>query len=211
MTQKECAERFEKLYNLFTETYLNFYTWKGLQDKAFEKTFAENSHFWTAVLFALQNSWLTGLAKIFENSTFSKKAQVISVYALLPHQTDTTRAAKVQNTLTLNAGVIKGIQQLRNNQLAHNNTRHLLKPKLILSKFPIKYAEVEQLLLLSGEILSDLNPKKGHGYAYKMLADDSENDGKQIVKKLQYYSKLHREHLDKFRRREIHDHRFPPL
>ena len=210
MNPKEYSEQFNKLYNLLTEACLNFYVWKGLQDKNFEKTFAENSYFWSAVLFSLENNWLTSLAKLYENSSFSKKAKIISVYALLPHQTDRMRAVKVQSILILNTNVIKNIKKLRDNQLAHNNAKHLLDPKVILKKFPINYGKVEQLLSATNQILSNLNPKTGHGHMYKMLVDDSENDGKQVVNKLEYHSKLNKAHLEKFRKGEVSSHRLPP-
>lgn len=211
MTKKEYAERFAKLYNLFSEIYVIFYSWKSLQDKAFEQTYSENKHFWSAVLRALENSWFTGFAKIYEDSQYSEDAKVISVYALLPYQTDSKRAAKVQDILKDNSAVIKSIKILRQNQLAHNNAEHLMNPKAILSKFPIKYSEVENLLLSSSEILSNLNPKKGHRYAYKVLADDCGHDGKDIIKKLKYYSKLRQEHYDKLKRQETDDWHFPPV
>ena len=209
MTSKEYSRRFEQLYRLFSEAYLVFYVWKGLQDKAFEKTFSENPGFWNATLFSLENCWLTGLARIYENSRFSQSSKVISVFALLPHQTDMARATKVRSMLKGNTRIIENIQKLRHNQLAHNNAKHLLKPKVLLNKFPIKYREAEKLLTLSGEILSNLHPKTGRGYAYKMLAEGSENESKHVVKKLQYYSKLHDEHWEKFKRGEVSDLRFP--
>ncbi|MBU1102751.1 hypothetical protein KJ853_03810 [Patescibacteria group bacterium] len=210
MTREEYKKRFNILNYFFTEAYLSFYIWKGLQDKAFEKTFLENPRFWSATLLAIENTWLSGLAKIYEDSEYSKKAKVISVYALLPYQTDSVRAAKVQNILELNSNVIKNIIILRQHQLAHNNAQHLMNPKAILKRFPIVYADVEKLLLSSGEILSNLNPDKGYGYEYKMWADDCEHDGKDVIKKLQYYSKLRREHYDKLKRGEIDDWQFPP-
>jgi hypothetical protein len=203
MNSEEYSNRFEKLYKLFSEAYLNFFVWKGLQDKMFEEVFSENSGFWNSVLFSLESCWLTQLAKIYESSSYSKKSEVISVYALLPHQKDLERASLVTNILDRNGEVIQNIQRLRDNQLAHNNAKHLQKPSVILSKFPIKYADVEGLLSATGEILSNLHPATGHGYAYAMLAGDAENDGRRVVKKLQYYSKLHREHLEKFRRGEV--------
>lgn len=211
MIKEEYIKRFKKLHNLFTEIYLSFYIWKGLQDKSFEQTFSENLNFWFATLSALENNWLTGFAKIYEDSKFSKKGQVISVYALLPFQVDIVRAKNIKKILNFNDRIIKSIRKLRDNQLGHNNTEHLLKPKELLRKFPIKYDDVERLLLLSGEILSNFNPDIGWRYDYENWAKDCENDAKQVIKKLQYYSKLQKNHLDKVIRGEISDYHFPPV
>ena len=210
MSLEKYSERFERLYKLFSDTYLVFYVWKGLQDKAFEKTYSKNVAFWNATLLSLENCWLTQLARIYENSKYSGRAAVISVYALLPYQSDKERAEIVQNILNENKEIVNNIQRLRDNQLAHNNANHLIEPSKILTRFPVKYVEVENLLKLTGEILSNLNPKQGHAYAYEMLAEDSERDGKSVVKKLEYYEKLHKNHLDRFVGGEIDNPRFPP-
>lgn len=212
MSSSDYEKRFQQLYKLFSEVYIMFYVWKGLQDKSFEKTYSENSAFWSAVLRALENNWLTGLAKIYEYSKYSKAAKVISVYALLPYQADTARAIKALKIIKKNSKVIEGIEKLRHHQLAHNNASHLINPKKILRKFPIIYKEAEELIIASGDILSNLNPQKSVGYAYKMLADDCEADGKHIIKKLRYYSQLHEEWIEKIKKREVSPmDKFPPL
>lgn len=209
MNSREYSEGFEKIYKLFTEAYLVFYVWKGLEDKSFEKTYSRNVAFWNATLLSLENCWLTQLARIYENSKYSDDATVISVYALLPHHTDEERTKNVQNILSENKEIVDNIQRLRHNQLAHNNAKHLQEPSKILTKFPVKYTDVERLLKLTGEILSNLNPKPGHAYAYEMLAENSERDGKSVVEKLEYYEKLHKKHLDRFVGGEIDDPIFP--
>ncbi len=210
MNLNDYTKRFEKCYQIFSETFLSFFVWKGLQDKDFEKTYSENNYFWSAILRSLENDWLTNLAKIYEESRYSKENEVISVYALVSYQADLDRAVKVRQILEVNADIIKNIQILRHNQLAHNNAEHLLKPETLLEKFPIEYNKVEQLVLLTDEVLSNLHPETGHGYIYKMLSEDAVNDSKNIIKKLQYYSKLHHNHSEKFRCGEVNDWKFPP-
>jgi hypothetical protein len=129
---------------------------------------------------------------------------------LFPHQKDKKRAKIVENILKKNESIIKSVARLRDHQLAHNIASHSLKPKDLLVKFPIQYKKIEKLLLLSNEILSNLNPKKGNAYTYEMLSKDSANDSESIIKKLQYYSLLRRQHFEKLKRGEVKDYRFPP-
>lgn len=210
LLDKDYSKKLNKLFNLISEAHLNFYTWKSLQDEAFEPIFSEDPYFWNAVLFSLEYSWLSDIAKIYENSTYSKKSKVISVYALWPNQIDPTKSAKIKKILTSNGSTIKSIQLLRHNQLAHNNVDYLLHPKILLRKFPIKYGDAEKLLLISGELLSLLDLREGHAYSFKPFIQDCESSGKHVIEKIRYFSKLRREHSDKFVRREIDDPHFPP-
>lgn len=210
MKIEEYTKRFEKLYSLFTEAYLYFYVWKALQEKEYEKIYQKNSSFWSAVLHSLENTWLSFLAKIYEDSKYSRGNLIISVQALIPFQSDEVRASQAQEIIDNNGVIITNLVELRHNQLAHNNADHLLNPSKILGKHPIKYSEVEDLLKISSEVLSLLNPNTGHGYVYDAFADGCKNDVKNVLAKLEYFESLKSEHLEKFTREEIEDPRFPP-
>jgi len=209
MSQKKYKDCFEKLYSLFTEAYLTFYVWKGLQEKEFEQIFRENNNFWSAILFALENTWLTSLAKLYEESNYSKRSTIISVYSLVPHQADAMRGKQARDSLKQHEGTIQNVRILRNNQLAHNNTEHLLNPKNILRKYPIKYTQVEELMEISVYLLSYLHPDTGHGYSFEGFAEGCQRDAKSMITKLEYFSKKKAEHRDKFLRGEVHSPQFP--
>ncbi len=205
----EYKERFDKLYGRISEAVLLFNVWKGLQNKEFESTFKENNNFWLAVLYSIENNYLTLLAKIFEESKFSEQNKIISVYSVINYQLDTKRAMKAKSILDKNQKVIKNIKILRNHKLAHENASFASDPSAILEKYPIKYGEIEDLLEISNELLSALNPDFGHGYQFDMLAEDSQNDSRDIIKKLKYFSKRKKIHLDNFKKGTVNNPRFP--
>jgi len=193
MKKNEYKERFEKLYNQITEIIVIFNVWKGLQNKEFESTFSENNYFWSAVLHSLEDNYLTLLAKIFEKSKHSERNKIISVYSVINYQSDMERAKKARKIINKNKNVIENIQILRHNKLAHNNANFASNPSVVLEKFPIKYKEIKDLLEISSELLSALNPDSGHGYLLDTLIEGSQNDSKDIIKKLKYYSKNNRQ------------------
>ncbi len=203
MSSKKYIDNFEKLYSLFTEIYLTFYTWKGLQEKEYEPVFKKDSNFWGATLYALENSWLTGLAKAYENSRYSEKGTVISVYALLKEIKDTDKVRNVEKLLNKNTKAIKLVTALRHKQLAHNDVKHLLNPKKLLKSHVVKYGEIEDLINDSSKLLSLLNPEKGHGYSYQGFIEECISNSHSIVKKLKYYQKHKDLHVTKFLNREV--------
>lgn len=209
MKENEYKKRFEKLYNRITEAIVVFNVWKGLQNKEFEPTFKKNNNFWLAVLRSLEDNYLTLLAKIFEKSKYSEQNKIISVYSVIKYQSDTERAAKARLILDKNQKVIKNIQILRHNKLAHDNASFAFNPSIVLEKFPIKYGEIEDLLKISNELLSALNPDSGHGYLFDTLTEDSQNDSRDIIKKLKYYSKRQKIHFDNLKKGMVSNPRFP--
>jgi hypothetical protein len=105
---------------------------------------------------------------------------------------------------------INGYEEMAMKLETIGRLKAIIETKDLLVKFPIQYKKIEKLLLLSNEILSNLNPKKGNAYTYEMLSKDSANDSESIIKKLQYYSLLRRQHFEKLKRGEVKDYRFPP-
>ena len=211
MDKSEYKDRFDSLYSNLLGACATFYTWKGLQDKSYEPTYGHAIYFWSATLIALQNEWLLSLAKCFEESSFSKRNKVISVYALLKHHPDSARAKQVEDFLKKHSKVIRPISRLRDNQLAHFNAKHLKNPAKLLKRFPIDYGEVEDLLNGFPELISLLNPAEERiSYGLDNYTKTPEYEAKHIMTKIQHFDHLEKEHLDKFVSGEINDPFYPP-
>ncbi|MFA5925608.1 MAG: hypothetical protein WC831_01630 [Parcubacteria group bacterium] len=204
MNKPEHKKRFEELFRLFTEAHLCFFVWRGLQKKEYEKYWKRDSNFWNAVIYSLQRTWFQALANIYEDSSYSKKNKVISVYSLVLFQEDEKRRSELENILDSNKVVIENISKLRHHQLSHNNANFLLNPKLMLQKFPIKHGDIERLLQSTEELLRYLHPENNHSFAISGFDEKCEKDSGNIMKKIEYYLKREREHQE-----EIHSGKKP--
>jgi len=206
-------EKFDSLYQLIARANGVFYSWRGLQKKEYEKIFNNNKAFWVSTLISMEENWLNQLANLYEEGKYSKSGKLISIPSLIIDLENTgliTKANAAKKIIKKNYGIIKNIGILRNHQLSHNNVDHLINPKNLLKKFPIKYKKVEDLLKISGKLLSALNPDKDHGYAFERFNEDAERDSQEVIKKLAYFEKLKSEHLKKFKSGEVNSPMFPP-
>ena len=210
MNKSEYTRRFDRLYHHLLETCSAFYSWKGLQNKDFEPIYDKAKYFWSSVLIALQNEWLINLAKCFENSTYSEKNKVVSVYALLKHHPDAIRSKMAMEIIEKHKNVISHVQILRHNQLAHLNANHLANPKKLLEKFPIKFGDIEDLISSFPELLSLLNPETGHGYQLINYTEEPEREAKHTMSEIQYFEREYNKHRERFLAGEIDDIKFPP-
>lgn len=201
MTKEEYKNRFEKLYQLLTKAHLCFYVWRGLKDSKYQPQFNRNKNFWGAVMFSLESSWLQSLANIYENSDYSKKDRIISVYSLIKNQKDNQRKIKAEAIVSQNQAVINNISVLRGNQLAHFNANHLLNPESILKKYPVKYEDVEKLLGITEELLHCLHPESNHSFSFEGFDEESEKDSKRVMNKIEYFLKQEKRHYGKIRSR----------
>lgn len=203
-------KRFDQLYKTLLWVSATFYSWKGLQNAQYESTYNQEKTFWSVVLSALQDEWLISLAKCFEDSRFSKRNKVVSVYALLQYHPDPIRARKAGSLLQKHKAVLFNISQLRHRQLAHLNAEHLANPKALLRGHPIVYGHVEALLQEFPELISLLNPESGIGYSLGGFVKDPESEAIHVMDKLQYVREKEKEHLDRYSAGEIDDPFFLP-
>ncbi len=210
MLEEEYKSKFEKIYQAAGEAHMDFYTWKGMQNPEFNETYKHFPSFWKATMHALENCWLNALAKLYEDSKYSRSGQVISIFGLLPHHPDAERKLKIESSLEEHKDLIQNIDKLRDHQLAHNNAKHLLNPEKLLQKFPIKYAEVENLLKMTCELLNLFNWETGHHYEFKMLNEDSERASQEIIKTVQFFIEERKKYLDRFVKGEVDSPHFPP-
>ncbi len=210
MSEATYREKFDKITNLLLAAYLTFYVWKALQKEENNDVFT-GSEFWTVVIPALQHEWFIGLARLYEDSNYSKRGTVLSVYSLIPEHPDKERAKQAEDFLEKNAATLNSINRVRDHEHAHNNTTHLLKPGELFKRFPLKYHEIEELFEFTDKLLSILNPEEGHSWVVSHLREDAERDTEDVISGLRYFKTQRTKHRERYARGETDDHTFPPV
>lgn len=208
---KKIIKELDKMFNLFSGTHLYFYVWKHLQKEEYNKHFKYNNIFWFATLHALHYSWLSSLSKLYEDSNYSKTNKVISVFSLMKNQPDQAKKDIIKNYLLKHSNTIKNLKTRRDNEFFHNNKEHLLNPKNIESKKPIKYKEIEALLNDTPSILSNLHPDSNVGYSYFGFEKNCQDSVKYFMKQLDFFFNEKEKHTEKFKKGEVSNILFPPL
>ncbi len=206
MTYKQ---KFQQLQHLLLGTYSTFYVWKILQNEEYNCLYKTDNGFWSVVLPALQHEWFIGLARIFEDSKYSKSGAVVSVYSLVMEHPVKERVKEVTLLLSENDKVIKNIARIRDHRYAHNNINFLINPKEFEKKFLIKYSEIERIFEFSDKLLSLLHPEDGHGYMLERLREEAERDSIDVMKSLTFFNKMRDEHRQKWVETGIGDPHFP--
>lgn len=198
---EEYKKRFATLYSHLLGTSATFYSWKGLQKNEYQPLYNRAKYFWGSVLIALQNEWVIGLAKCFEESSYSRRNEVISVHALLKHylrrQTDSSKADKVKTLLKKHKRVISNIIQLRH-KLAHIDAEYFNNPIDFLKKYPVDYGEVQDLFADFETLLSSLNPKSGVGYSLSNYVKTPEWEAGHAMDEIQFFVEKEKEHLERY-------------
>ncbi|MDE1945458.1 MAG: hypothetical protein KGI03_04295 [Patescibacteria group bacterium] len=203
-------KKFEQLQQRLVSAYATFYVWKALQNDAYNKIYKHHNPFWAAVLPALQHEWLIELARVYEDSSWSKAGVVVSAQALAREAPNAARAKEAVDLLQANNSTIQSIGRLRDNQLAHNNARHLSDPKKLLEKFPLKYADIEDVFELTHKILSLLHPEDGHGYMLDHVKKEAEIHTKGLMELVWWVQQKRDQHREEWRKTGVGSIHFPP-
>jgi len=208
----EYKKRFATLYSHFLGTSATFYSWKGLQKSDYQPLYNRAKYFWGSVLTALQNEWIISLAKCFEESSYSRRNEVISVHALLKHylqrHTDSNKAAKVKALLKKHKRVISNITQLRH-KLAHIDAEYFNNPSDFLKKYPVDFGEVQDLLADFEDLLSSLNPESGVGYSLNNYVKTPEWEAGHVMDEIQFFVDEEAKHFERYSAGET-DNQFLP-
>ncbi len=202
-------EKFEQLQHQLLASYSTFYVWKSLQKEEYNEFYKINNGFWSAVIPALQHEWFMGLARVFEDSAYSKKNKIISVHSLIQEHPNKQRAEAAQEFLDKNQKVIKNISRIRDHRHAHNNAKFLVNPEEFENIFSIQYSEIEHMFDFSGKLLSLLHPEDGHGYMLGHMKDEAELHTKDVMDGIRYFNFKRKEHRERYVK-EGGDYQFPP-
>lgn len=187
MTIEEYERRFEKAYSRLVEAHGFFFVWRALQKKEYEEYWKGTENFWKPVISALDQSWMLSLAKIYENSSYSKNDEVISIHSLVEHQPDTKRKDVAKKLLEEKKVLLKRIEIIRNHILAHNNAEHKISREEVFKRFPIKYAEIEDLFAITEELFHLLHPEPNHSLSMEGFNKKCEEDVKSVMKKMKFW------------------------
>jgi len=109
--------------------------------------------------------------------------------------------------------VLKNLWKWRCKILAHQDKVVAENIKDFYRKYPIKGVNVENLLASIQNILGMIKSatvNHSETYDFRIFKEESKRDAEQIIKQLQYFFRERKKHIEKFRKREINDPRFPP-
>ena len=109
--------------------------------------------------------------------------------------------------------VLKNLWKWRCKILAHQDKVVAENIKDFYRKYPIKGANVENLLASIQNILGMIKSatvNHSETYDFRIFKEESKRDAEQIIKQLQYFFQERKKHIEKFRKGEINDPRFPP-
>ena len=147
MTKEKCFENFHNLVYSITN---NFFIWKYLQNSDNNSWFNVRSRFWWPVITNLQKEFLLELANVFDNDK-----RVFTIHSYLDFLS-TKRKAAYKQTLErpLYKRLIKNLMARRWNYSAHRNEYFLNNLSELTKKFPIKYWEIERLLMFLVKVMN---------------------------------------------------------
>jgi len=211
MDNKEFDNYIAKVRNNISNIYNAFYLWKNLQKGEYNEIYNKNKYFWGITLSSLQLNWLLGIAKLFEES--KEEQEVISIPFLLKFIPDGESKEAIKRKIEEQESVLKNLWKWRCKILAHQDKVVAENIKDFYKKYPIKGANVENLLASIQNILGMIKSATvdhSESYDFRIFKEESERDAEQIIKQLQYFFQERKKHMEKFRKGEIHDPHFPP-
>lgn len=202
-------EKFKKTQDLLLGAFSTYYSWKSLQVPENQNIYNVNNDFWSVTIPALQHEWFLGLARIFEDSSYTRNGQVLSVYSLITNHPDNVRKQQAQDFLDKNKKVLTNIERVRDHFHAHNNLDALMNPKEFELRFSIKYDEIEEIFQFADKLLGILHPEDGHGFVLDHLKEEAEKDTQDVITGLKYFNKKRKDHYQSWTYNSTNIHDFP--
>ena len=209
MDAKEYEKRFEEAYKKLVEAHSFFFVWRALQKEEYNHYWRGTTNFWGAVNSSLNQSWMLSLAKIYENSSYSKNDEVISIYSLVEHQLDAGRKEKAEKLLEDKKEFLKNISIIRHHLLAHNNAEQKIDRTELFKRFPIKYADIEALFVMTEELFHLLHPEPNHSLSMEGFNEKCEQDVKRVMQKMKFWEDEQLKHFARIKNGEPYSD-FPP-
>jgi hypothetical protein len=203
-------DKFKQLQNLLLGAYETFYVWKALQKEEYNELFPVSNAFWVVTLPALQHEWFMGLARLFEDSSYSKSGAVVSVYSLIQEHPLKERTEIANDFLNKNKVVINNIARIRDYRHAHNNADFLINSKDFEKRFPIKYGEIEDIFEFTDKMLGILHPEDGHGYSLDHMKEEAERHTSDVMVGLKYFYQKREEYRRNWITTRQGKYEFPP-
>lgn len=184
MNNKDFEKYLTEVRNNISNIHNEFYVLKGLKNKDYADIYNRNKYFWGIMLYSLEKNFFLELARLFE---ISKKQRVISIYSLLEFLPDSKEKDEILVKIDSYKTTIYNLKKRRDKIYAHEDEKAFFNREDFLKKYPLNWAEIENILELTETLLGDIETeltKTGSSYSYKVFKDESESDVKDIIKKL---------------------------
>lgn len=186
MKNNEISNYITKTRNNLENIYNAFYLWKSLQNAKYNIIYNKYKYFWVIVIISLQQNWLLGIPKLFEESREGRK-EVISIPFLLKFIPEGKDKEEIKKEIDKQKPILKNIKIWRNKILAHQDKIVVDDVKDFYKKNPIEGKQVETLLNSIAKIIGrigSITNKSSIIYSYYRFKEESRQNLDSIVSTL---------------------------
>lgn len=186
MKNNEINIYITKIRNNLENIYNAFYLWKSLQNAEYNIVYNKYRYFWGIVIVSVQQKWLLGIPKLFEESRKGSR-EVISIPFLLKFIPEGKDKEEIKKEIDKQKSILKNIKIWRNKILAHQDKIVADDIKEFYIKFPIKGKQVEILLSSIEKIIGRINSATNKSpiiYSYCRFKKESKQNLDEIVSAL---------------------------
>jgi len=183
MDNNEIRNYIKKISNNFDSVYNAFYLWKNLQNSNYNIIYNEYKYFWGIVVIGLQQYWLLGIPKLFEEPR-KGSWEVISIPFLLKLIPEGKDKVEIKKEIDLQKPILNNFKKWRNKILAHQDKSFVDDAKEFYKEYPIKGEQVETLLSSIAKIIGMIESTTVNTsiiYAYYQFRDESKQNLEDII------------------------------
>ena len=148
------SNHFKEFNGLIRQLTNQFFVWEYLQNPKNNHAYKMRDNFWRTVIFSLFDDFLLLLINVFD-----KDNKVLSIYTFLAKLQDNEKKQillkEIEDEKYKN--ILKQLTIWRGNYLAHKNLYFILNPQELEEEFPVKHAEVKNLINLLIKIIQETN------------------------------------------------------
>ena len=186
MKNNEINKYITKIRNNLENIYNAFYLWKSLRNAEYNIIYNKYKYFWGIVIVSVQQKWLLGIPKLFEESRKGSR-EVISIPFLLKFIPEGKDKEEIKKEIDKQKSILKNIKIWRNKILAHQDKIVVDDIKAFYKEYPVKGKQVELLLSSIEKIIGRINAatnKMPIIYCYSRFREESKQDLDEIVSTL---------------------------
>lgn len=186
MKNNEVNNYITKIRNNLDNIYNAFYLWKSLQNAKYNIIYNRYKYFWGIVIISLQQNWLLGIPKLFEESREGRK-EVISIPFLLKLIPEGEDKEEIKKEIDKQKPILKNFKIWRNKILAHQDKIVADDVKDFYKKYPIKGKQVETLLSSFAKIIGRIESttiKPSIIYSYYRFKEESKQNLDDLISTL---------------------------
>jgi len=184
MNNKDIDYYIPKVRNNISNIYNAFYLWRSLQKSEYNNVYNRNKYFWGIIMSSLQDAWLLGIAKLFEEN---KKEEVISIPFLLRFIPKGKEKEEIKEKIDSQKTIVDNLWKWRCKILAHQDKIVANNLPDFYKQYPIKGIDIENLLVAVKEILGMIKSSvvdHAESYDFRVFIEESKRDLDDIISKL---------------------------